>query len=102
VELKVVGTSELRLESSTQVAKLAGRQWTSPCPRKVQRDDWDGITRAAMHASGRDGLPTHTTNCRPKIRRRFHGLVSFSSVFGYLKSAFGSVNVFNILGIIFV
>jgi len=100
--LKAVEALELWLQSRPQVAKSQSRQWTSPCPRKVQRDDWDGITRAAMHASGRDGLPTHTTNCRPKIRRRFHGLVSFSSVFGYLKSAFRSVNVFNILGIIFV
>jgi hypothetical protein len=42
---------------TTKVARSA-----SLGPRKVLRDDWDGITRAAMRASGRDGLPTHTTN----------------------------------------
>jgi hypothetical protein len=45
----------------------------SLCPRKVQREDWAGISRVVMPASGRDGLPTHTTNYRPKIRLRFHG-----------------------------
>ena len=59
---------------SRQVAKSPSRQVASSAslgPRKVQREDWAGITRVAMPASGRDGLTTHTTNCRPKIRRRF-------------------------------
>ena len=59
-----------------QVGKSASRQVgrsASLGPRKVLPEDWAGIIRVAMPASGRDGRPTHPTNCRPKIRRRFQG-----------------------------
>jgi hypothetical protein len=44
-----------------QVGKSASRQKTSPCPCKVQREDWAGIIRVAMPASGHDGLLAHPT-----------------------------------------
>jgi hypothetical protein len=44
-----------------QIRHVGRSQKPSPCPRTVQRDDWAGITRAAMPASGRDWLPTHPT-----------------------------------------
>ena len=44
-----------------QIRHVGRSQKPSPCPRTVQRDDWAGITRAAMPASGHDERPTHTT-----------------------------------------
>ena len=47
---------------SRQVGKSASRQKTSPCPCKVQREDWAGIIRVAMPASGHDRLLAHPTD----------------------------------------
>ena len=68
---KVQETPELWPEQSARVGtpvvihdqiRHVGRsQKPSPCLRTVQRDDWAGITRAAMPASGRGRRPTHPT-----------------------------------------
>ena len=70
--LKVDETPQLWPEENTragipddqirQVAKSPSRQKTSPCPCKVQREDWAGIIRVAMPASGHDRLLAHPTD----------------------------------------
>ena len=69
--LKVQETPELWPEQSArvgtpvvihdQIRQVGRSQKPSHCLRTVQRNDWAGITRAAMPASGRDWLPTHPT-----------------------------------------